>query len=49
LAEVAINVAERRRPVWESERAIRPMKRVMPAEGKGPYLWCAWKEGRDGD
>ena len=30
-----------RRPVWESERAIRPMKPGNAGGGKGPYFWCA--------
>jgi len=29
-----------RRPVWESERAIRPMRPGNAGGGKGPCFWC---------
>lgn len=29
-----------RRPVWASERAIRPRKPGNAGGGKGPYFWC---------
>ena len=37
------NVAGKgRRRVWESERAIRPMKPGNAGGGKGPYFWCVF-------
>src|SRR5512133_3040507 len=32
-----------RRPVWVSERAIRPWRPGNAGGGKGPYFWCACK------
>ena len=38
-----------RRPVWESERAIRPMRPVMPAEERALTSGVLVKEERSGD
>ena len=34
-------------PVWESERAIRPMRPGNAGGGKGPYFWCACEGGKE--
>src|SRR5262249_15942736 len=36
-----------RRPVWESERAIQPVRPGNAGGGKGPYFWCACEEGKE--
>src|SRR5215472_2800425 len=35
-----------RRPIWESERAIRPKRPGNAGGGKGPYFWCACEGGK---
>src|SRR5262249_17503716 len=34
------------RPVWASERAIRPMRPGNAGGGKGPHFWCACEGGK---
>src|SRR6516164_5918269 len=36
-----------RRPIWESERAIRPVRPGNAGGGKGPYFWCACEGGKE--
>ena len=36
-----------RRPVRESERAIRPMRPGNAGGGKGPYFWCDCEGGKE--
>jgi hypothetical protein len=48
LGVAAPNVARKGgRPVWESERAIRPMRPGNAGGGKGPYFWCACEGGKE--
>ena len=36
-----------RRPIWESERAIGPVRPGNAGGGKGPYFWRACEGGKE--